>query len=316
MNIHTHLSGPVSLNEFYDPIENIHLYVFGDWHFLESKCPSHAVSISQFIKETVDANQYKEIHLFLETEHLSKTLRKNPYLNGRKVDTYIGDIVRSFSSCFSKRSCGNFNINAIDFRITQQTPAVLLLNSLVDIRKNKSVKQILAYYLKEVINSIKLENKRNILDIMVSLYDINEEMKKTIKVTPSSIHKLIQKFLFLHIKKENLPSCYYDLLDILSYSANLLNNGYIEEMKYKMEAFELLSNHVLNYYVLCLIFSSSHYNNSMIYVGEEHARIICQFLIYTNNFNHIFSVKSCANATCYQCLKIENLHQPLFNKSN
>lgn len=314
--MHAYLSGPVSLDEFYNPSNGHHLYVFGDWHFLQSKCNDNAPKISQFIEETILANKKKEIHLFLETEHLSKAVPKNPYLNGRKVDTYIGDIVSHFPFCFNglkSKPCKNyskFTIHAIDFRITQPTPAVFLLNNLVDIRKNASVKGILKKNISRVISQIESSVEDNILDLMVYLYDIHDEMKKGISNTPSISQNDIKNFLLYHIDDEDLPHDKNSLLDMFSYALDLINDNEIKKLSKLMEDFELLSNHVLNYYILCLVFSGTLYN--MIYVGEAHAHVISSFLQHTKQFEHLFSSWSCANATCYQCLNIEDLQQPLF----
>lgn len=317
--MYTHLSGPVSLNEFYRPHNDHHIYIFGDWHFLESKCDPKAPIISQFIKDNVLVNNNKDIHLFLETEHLTKTLPKNPYLDKRKVDTYIGDIVTHFSSCFYEPSCknySNFTIHAIDFRITQRTPAVLLLNNLVDIRKNSSIKEELQGHLRDVISQIeefiKSKRKIDLIDMMVSLYDIDNKMKEDIGKISSSLRRTIKEFLMNEIVERELPSDHKDLLDLLYDSMELIDEGNLKKMSRLMEVFEFLSNHVLDYYILCLLFSGSKY--SMVYVGENHANSICSFLKNIKGFDHIFSSHSCANSHCYQCLNIEGLYQPLFSE--
>ena len=112
-----YIVGPITLSEHYNPILGKIVYVFGDKHVIEVKCPPKATTLNStridlFLEKLLLENPDKIVDLFLEIE----------YHETKSTDNFIQIIQDNFLPCFyANKNCPFPNLRAhwTDFRHTE-----------------------------------------------------------------------------------------------------------------------------------------------------------------------------------------------------
>lgn len=310
-----HVEGPITLTEWTSKKRGLHIYMFGDRHVSEMKCPPGVkpdTTLPKLIEDSLRFNSGKTIDIFLEHFYQDKKL-------GQRIldKNYLVNTTDHFSDCLKqiKTSC-KFKNGRFHY---------------ADIRNLGVVKHALnlvqAFYdqVGGIVTDVKL------FDLMLKHFlhfaetrDPSKALKETKvgKQLEAIADVNLVKMLSAHF--ETLLIQYRDGLETLWLSAqtslNQSNKGHIYGIILIRRVLEWMSRW-MDYYTLARIFrsyktSKNGYSTDaarhvIIYVGNNHCDGISAFLRKLPDFAIGERSESVKGNSSFQCLKV-SAKLPLF----
>jgi|SRR5579872_70285 len=219
------LAGPISLHHLTSNKYDRNVYIFGDVHIKDMKCPSNVfvdntIFIPDFIDQEIKINN-KTIDLYVEHAYLTK----NNELNVPYKESFLKDVIVRYSKCLSldKTGCGYgnyFRAHYVDIRAKANinTPTlgsnlfIAIMTTLeklsMIIDKKMREDEIIQLWNKLVLYNVQLWEK---------LFSNEHESVKT----RNSVNRYIKTLS----KPIDFKEAYYNLTKIDIHSFDLYNNG-------------------------------------------------------------------------------------------
>lgn len=323
-----YVTGPISLTEIILPDK--HLHIFGDVHTKAPHCllNDNTISIDDFIEDIIINNSDKIIDFFLEID-FPNDLRNEKYnilpakLRNVPIGTikddhwylpspdYLTDLYHKFYNCFQsdKRYCEYPNLRA----------------HYTDIRSFGSLRVIMDYIqqVKKFHTEYLKYNYR--IDLRKHMKTIVDDGRKIIASLPFSINDVykspkIEKQLD-HISNDDIFNAIHNYFDSIIWN-HLLTAEQAFRSYDELSTFEdiILGINALHSYATRLVdvyilgrmfrhFDSYTSKNIIIYVGDDHAKFITDFLLTLDDVRVGQHERSETADKDYQCL---TMTVPLF----
>jgi hypothetical protein len=332
------IKGPVSITEHYSKKYNKHIYIFGDYHSIETKCrkestPGNSISISSFLGIlpylTNPDGTPKLLDYFFEFDYKSRTF--NPKLEG-EYRGYGKEIYDMYENCLQieKDVCKYKNIR---FHYSDIRSIPILFNFL-----------LYYYYLLEILHK-NVNNAQQYYEL-IDWVELNQLTKDPMKYlestkTKTKIHKQYSKLQYPELEKE-IENFYKSI--IIDLFRQYLHEQFITSTKTILELDNDLKNiekrleksieittkvllmgisRLMDLYLVSRMFRkfknikgrfSEPPTNIIVYVGEQHAENYRRFLDYLG-FSKVSSESKNENKD-FQCLDVTKFKQPFFSEYN
>lgn len=306
------IEGPMSLTE-YQRIdektgERIHIYVFGDEHVHNSKCPG-STHIVQFLKELFNKSD-KKIDFYLETQYI--TNKKYINYNNHISDNYLFDLEVFFNECFNTKICPYINIrfHYSDIRNPfNETEFSRIFMTFYHMIKGKQ--QLTQEFIDTDIVTI-IKQSHVVSKIYKQIDNVNNNDKKIIN---DHFKPLVDSsLLMINIYKNNV--------DVKETNDFLNNKIFIEFCFYfflYLMDYYLISRLMRSYTKNGRIDNDSKSKNVIIYVGDYHAQNY-QVILKKLGFNMINKqrqkshfYKHGSDDGTYQCINLKGFKLPFFS---
>lgn len=324
------ISGPMSFYHLYSPKYQKIIYMFGEYHGRDNSCELDRYDITQYLSELFETTNVF-IDFFIEVPIISN---KKHYYNKDTLlirDSYINDLFLEFIDCIEpenrqQNKCSLSRVHYIDIRnINYKENPSFNTNIFGFFIYNTQSFDELPDVIIEMLEFFQTNSTNNVVDYILSQYTKNTFLTKEIK--KSYMNNEISIFFYRKIKKyikDNLPQIKQAInyLSQIQIKSNL--KSALSILDYLKQEFTHINHYLIDWYTLSRIYKKvnnkdnqqyepSEPKNIIIYAGNNH---IQNYLEFFQSQDYILVESQIQkNKNKIRCLDMQNIKQPLFNKT-